>query len=289
MYLPNFDYHAPNSIREACELLAKFGAKAKILAGGTDLLHQMKLRKSAPEVVISMKGLKELTGINYEKERGIIIGARVTQKGIANSPVLKERYPSVCAVAQGMANNQIRHRGTVGGNIVNAVPSADLPPILIALKTQVKLVGLRGERLVPLEEFFRGVHQTVLQEDEILTEVIIPDQTLTGSTYIRFGLRSSGALAVVGVAVAVNMFEGTFRDVRIALGAAAPVPMHAIEAEEVLRDKQVSADLLEAAGVCASREARPRSSIRGSAEYRRDLIRVLTRRALNTAIQEGHV
>lgn len=289
VYLRDFDYYSPNSLTEACQLLGEFGARAKILAGGTDLLHQMKQGKAAPEAVISLKGLGELTGINYEKERGVVIGARVSQKEIANSPLIKERYRSLCTAAQNMANNQIRHRGTVGGNIVNAVPSADLPPILIALDARVKLVSLRGEHVVPLEEFFLGVHQTVLREDEILTEVIIPDQPITGSTYIRFGLRSSGALAVVGVAVAVNMFEDTCKNARIALGAAAPVPMRAKQAEEILKNTQVTAEHLEEAGVAAAREARPRSSIRGSAEYRRDLIRVLTRRALNTAIQAGHV
>lgn len=289
MYLPDFEYYSPKSISEACQLMTEYGAKAKILAGGTDLLHQMKHRKMAPEVVISLKGLHELTGITYEKERGVVIGARATQKEIANSAILKEKYYSVCSAAQNMANNQIRNRGTVGGNIVNAVPSADLPPILIALNAQVKLVSLRGERLVPLDQFFRDVHQTVKQEDELLTEVIIPDQAITGSTYIRFGLRSSGALAVVGVAVAVTMSGETCSNGRIVLGAAAPVPMRAIQAEQKLYGQQITEDLLEEVGVIAAGEAQPRSSIRGSAEYRRDLVRVLTRRALTTAINEGHV
>jgi len=249
----------------------------------------MKHKKMSPELVISLKGLRELTGITYEKGRGVVIGARATQKEIAKSPVLKEKYSSICSAAQNMANNQIRTRGTVGGNIVNAVPSADLPPILMALDAKVKLVGLHSERIVPLEDFFLGVHQTVKQDDEILTEVIIPDQPLTGSNYIRFGLRSSGALAVVSVAVAVNMSGGTCTVGRIALGAAAPIPMRAVQAENKLLDCQITGALLEEVGVTAASEAKPRSSIRGSAEYRRDLIRVLTRRALNTAISQGHV
>lgn len=289
MYLPDFEYYSPNSLGEVCQLLAEYGTRAKILAGGTDLLHQMKHRKASPEIVISLKGLPELTGIHYDKERGVVIGARATQKQIANSQLLKEKYGSVCSAAQNMANNQIRNRGTVGGNIVNAVPSADLPPILMALDAKVKLVSLRGERLVPLEDFFQDVHQTVIQNDEILTEVIIPDQPATGSNYIRFGLRSSGALAVVGVAVAVSMDGDTCREARIALGAAAPVPMRAKQAEEKIRGRQITDGLLEEVGVTAAGEARPRSSIRGSAEYRRDLVRVLTRRALTAAIREGHV
>lgn len=289
MYLPDFEYYAPDSISEASQLLAEYGARAKILAGGTDLLHQMKQRRMAPDVLISLKGLPELTGITYVKGRGVVIGARVTQKEIANSQLLKERYGSVCSAAQNMANNQIRNRGTIGGNIANAVPSADLPPILIALNAKVKLAGLRGERLVQLEDFYRDVHQTVLEKDEILTEIIIPDQPATGSNYIRFGLRSSGALAVVGAAVAVTMAGDTCKEVRIALGAAAPVPMRAVQTEEKLKGQKITDELLEEIGVIAAGESRPRSSIRGSAEYRRDLVRVLTRRALNIAISDGHV
>ncbi len=289
MYLPDFEYYAPKSLGEACQLLAEYGTRAKILAGGTDLLHQMKQKKQAPEMLISLKALGELTGITYEKERGVIIGARATQKEIANSSLLKDKYVSICSAAQNMANNQIRNRGTVGGNIVNGVPSADLPPILMALDASVKLVSVRGERVMPLNEFFLGVHQTVKQDDEILTEVIIPDQAVTGSNYIRFGLRSSGALAVVSVAVAVNMSGATCTGARIALGAAAPVPMRAVKAETELIGSKITDALLEEIGVTAAGESRPRSSIRGSAEYRRDLIRVLTRRALNTAINQGHV
>ena len=288
MYLPDFEYCAPGNIGEVCQLLSEYRTKAKILAGGTDLLHQMKHRKMSPEVVISIKGLPELTGISHDKERGVVIGARATQKAIANSPILMKKYRSICTAAQNMANNQIRNRGTVGGNIVNAVPSADLPPILLALDAKVKLVSTRGERLVLLNDFFLGVHQTVIQEDELLTEVIIPDQAVTGSSCIRFGLRSSGALAVVSVAVAVNMSGNTCKDARIALGAAAPVPMRAVQAEQKIIGSQITDTLLEEVGVTAAGESRPRSSIRGSAEYRRDLIRVLTRRALNDAINQGH-
>ena len=289
MYLPDFDYYAPESVAEACRLLAEQGSKAKILAGGTDLLHKMKHGELSPEVIISLNNLGALKEIRYEKGIGVVIGARATHNEIANSPVIQEKYRSVASTAQHMANNQIRHLGTVGGNIVNAVPSADLPPILIALGAVIKLVGPAGERSMPLEEFFLGVHQTQIKPDEVLTAVIIPEQESTGSTYIRFGLRRSGALAVAGAAVSVKMDGDICRDVKIALAAAAPVPMRAREAEQILLNQKVGDELLEEAGVQAARESRPRSSIRGSEEYRRDLVRVLTRRALKKAITEGHV
>ncbi len=289
MYLPDFEYYQPNSLAEACRLMAKFGPRARILAGGTDLLHKMKHGQLEPEVIVSLNGLERLREITYQKGVGVVIGARATHNDIAGSALLQEKYRSVCEAAHHMANNQIRNVGTLGGNIVNAVPSADLPPILIALGASVKLAGSQGRRVLPLEEFFTGVHSSVIEPDEILTEVIIPDQPSTGSTYIRFGLRRSGALAVVGAAVAVTMEGETCREARIALGAAAPVPMRARQAEAVLKNQVITPDLLEEAGVCAARECSPRSSIRGSEEYRRDLVRVLTRRALQKAIKEGHV
>lgn len=289
MYLPDFDYYAPESVAAACGLLAKHGSKAKLLAGGTDLLHKMKHGELAPEVIVSLTNLNTLKEIQYVRGTGLIIGARVTQNDLANSPLVQEKYRSVSEAAHHMANNQIRHLGTVGGNIVNAVPSADLPPILIALGATIKLAGPAGEREMLLEDFFLGVHRTQIQGDEILTKVIIPEQDTSGSTYIRFGLRRSGALAVASSAVSVTMAGEICRSVKIALGAAAPVPLRARKAEAVLLNQRITDELMEKAGVEASKECSPRNSIRGSEEYRRDLIRVLTRRALKKAITEGHV
>ncbi|MDD3653495.1 MAG: xanthine dehydrogenase family protein subunit M [Desulfotomaculaceae bacterium] len=288
MYLPDFEYYAPSSLPEACGLLAQFGARAKVIAGGTDALPKMKQELMAPEALVSLKNLSQLTNIFYEQEKGIIIGSRATHNDLANSPVLQEKYLSICEAAHHMANNQVRNRGTVGGNIINAVPSADLPPILIALGAIVKLVGTGGERTVPLEEFFSGPGKTVIKQDEILTEIILPDQPFTGSTYMKFGLRRSGALAVVGVAAAVVMDGDICKDARIVLGAVAPVPIRAKKAEELLKGKSVTDGLLEEVGVCAAGESKPISDIRGSAEYRRDMVRVFTKRALKKAIQEGH-
>lgn len=289
MYLPDFEYYAPDSVQEACSYLKESGNKAVVLAGGTDLLHKMKQGQLTPGVVVSLKNLADLREIRYETNGDILIGARATQNEIADSPILRERYRSLCEAAHNMANNQIRHIGTIGGNIVNAVPSADLPPILIALGARVRLVGCDGERVVPLEEIFIGVHRTVLSNDELLTQVIIPKQVTTGSTYIRFGLRRSGALAVAAAAVAVHMEGNVCCQARIALGAAGPVPMRAVAAEELLNGRSVDDTLLEKIGMTAAQESQPRSSIRGSSEYRRDLIRVLTRRALRKAIFENQV
>ena len=288
MFLSDFDYHAPQTIQEACSLLTQFGSKAKLLSGGTDLMVKMKHGVMSCEVLISMKELNELKEITYQKGKGVVIGARATHNDLVNSTLLNEKYLSVSEAAHHMASNQIRNIGTVGGNIVNAVPSADLPPILIALGATITMVGPNGERTIPLEDYFTGPGRSVMAQDEIVTCVTIPDQPTTGSNYIKFGLRRSGALAVVGVATAVTMEGNIIKDARIALGAVAPVPMRAKETETLLIGKEYTDDLLEQAGAAASRECSPISDIRGSAEYRRDMVRVFTKRSLKAAIIKGH-
>jgi len=289
MYLPDFGYYAPDSIAEACEALNRLGSKAKVLSGGTDIISKMKSGLLSPEFLISLKKLEFLTRIEYVPGKGVVIGARATHNDLVSSPILNDKYLSVSEAAHHMASNQIRNIGTVGGNLCNAVPSADLPPILIALGATIKLVGSNGERTMLLEDFFVGPVKTVIASDEILTEIVIPDQLTTGSTYIKFGLRRSGALAVVGLAAAVTVKGDMLEEVRIVIGAAAPTPMRAREAEDHLRGKVISDELIAEAGLIASKESKPISDIRGSAEYRRDLVRVFTRRALRKAINEGHV
>ena len=225
MYMPDFEYHTPRTVTEACTLLAELGESATVLAGGTDVLHKMKVGKLAPPHLVSLKHLDEIREIRYEAGRGVVIGALTTHSAIYTSPLLQERYLSLPMAAHTMASNQICNLGTVGGNIVNGVPSADLPPILIALGATIRLVSTRGEREMPLEEFFHGAAETVLAPGELLTEIVIPDQETTGSTYMKFGLRRSGALAVVGVAVSVRTtISVTPRSISSALEPAELVP-----------------------------------------------------------------
>lgn len=288
MYLPDFDYYAPQTIQEACGLLTQFGDKAKLLSGGTDLMVKLKHGLISYEVLVSMKELNELKEISYQQGKGVVIGSRATHNDLINSSLLNEKYLSVSEAAHQMASNQIRHIGTVGGNIVSAVPSADLPPILIALGATITIVGPNGERTIPVEEFFTGPSRSVLAQNEIVTCFTIPDQPTTGSNYTKFGLRKSGALAVVGVASAVTMDGNIIKAARIALGAVAPTPMRAKKAEASLIGKEYTDDLLEQAGAAAAAECSPITDIRGSEEYRRDMVRVYTKRSLKAAITKGH-
>src|SRR5271157_4959266 len=249
MYVPDFDYYVPDTLDEACGLLASLGSDAKVLAGGTDVLSKMKNELIAPKALVSLKNIKGIEGITYVPGKGVVIGTRATHN-----------------------------------DLVNSDPSADLPPILIALDAHVTLVGRYGNRIIPLEEFFVGPSRSAIEPDEILTEIVIPDQATTGSSYFKFGLRRSGALAVVGVAAAV-VATGTHVDrARIVLGAVGPVPMRAKKAEQLLEGNVATEAALEEAGRAAAAECRPISDIRGSEEYRRDMVRVFTKRALRKAL-----
>ncbi|MBI4525003.1 MAG: xanthine dehydrogenase family protein subunit M [Deltaproteobacteria bacterium] len=289
MIIPEFEYLSPQTLQEACGLLVQYGESAKVLAGGSDVLVKMKDGLMRPAYLVSLKKLDDLKGIRYEKGTGVVIGARATHNEIMTSSILQTKYRSVCEAAHSMAAEQIRNIGTIGGNLVNAVPSADLPPILIALFAQARIVGPIRERTIPLEEFFLGPGRTVLESGEILVEIIIPDQLTTGSNYIKFGLRRAGALAVAGVAISMTVSGDVCQEIRIVLGAVAPTPLRARQAENVLRGKRISRELIDEAAKIAAVEAKPISDIRGSIEYRRNLVAVLTRRSLKAAIEKGHV
>ena len=284
MHLPDFNYHQPETIAAACELLARYDGKARVLAGGTDVLPKMKQGLMAPEALVSLKKIGVLSTIEYIPGRGVIIGAKASPNDLYNSSLLQEKYHAVSEAAHSMANNQVRNMGSIGGNVINAVPSADLPPILIALAATVTLESPRGSRTMLLEDFIIGVTRTVIAPDEIMTEIILPDQSTTGSAYFKFGLRNSGALAVVGVAAAVTMQAGFTQEVRIVLGAVAPIPMRSKNAEEILRGNRISDGLIDEASKAAAAECKPISDIRASEEYRRDMVRVFTKRALRKAI-----
>jgi len=288
MYLPDFEYYSPKTVEETCMMLTEYGDRAMIISGGSDLIPKMKNDLIAPEVLISLKNLGELKKIEYVQGKGVVIGGRSTHNDIVHSPVLKEKYNSVCVAAKSMAANQIRHIGTIAGNIASSVPSADLPPILITLSATVTLVGPKGKRSVALEDVFVSPGKTIIEQNEVMTEVVIPDQKMTGSKYYKYALRKSGALATVGVAAAVQVEGKIIVDARIALGAVSPTPVRAKAAEKFLIGKEISDEAFEDAGKIASGECKPITDFRATAEYRTDMVRVFTKRALRDAANNGH-
>jgi len=280
-----FEYCAPASLAEAISLLDRYGESARVIAGGTDLLTALKERWERPAHVIGLGAIPDFAYIICDDAMGLRIGAGTTVRTVETSAVVRSRYPAIACAASTLASIQIRNLATVAGNICRASPSADMPPVLIAHDARVRLVGPAGERIVSLAEFFTGPGRTVRRTNELLTEIQVPTpRPHAGAAYIKHSPRRAMDLAVVGVAAALALEDGICRGVRIALGAVAPTPRLAVRAGAVLEGWEATAERLEEAGRVAASECGPISDVRGSADYRREMIRVNTRRALRQAL-----
>jgi carbon-monoxide dehydrogenase medium subunit len=281
-----FEMYQPTSLHEASRLLKENGPGGRFLAGGTDLVIALKEKGLVPDYIVDLKRIPGLSGMRRNDDGSITIGALTTMRDIETSPLLIKNYPFLCQSAAEVGSIQIRNRATVGGNMANATPSADVAPSLIALNATAKIVSASGERTAPLEEFFRGPGQTVMSAEEILSEITIPktNAQLVGE-YIKFSPREMMDLAYVGVAVAYARREPDKRcdGVRIVLGAVSPIPMRARQAEAVLEGQILTEALAERAGKIASEESKPISDVRSSADYRRAMVAAMTKRALLNA------
>jgi carbon-monoxide dehydrogenase medium subunit len=285
MEICDFVLHRPATVAEACEMGLELGPGARFLAGGTEILPDLKQRRDATQHLIDLGRIAGLREIRAEGAH-LRIGCLALLSAVAESPDVRRALPSLSRAILTMAALQIRNRATLGGNFCGGVPSADTPPICIAAGAQVKVAGVGGERLLPAEDFFLAPRKTALQPGELLLEVRIPNPPAgSGANYERFSLRRATALAVVGVAAMVSLEKGRIASGRVALGAVAPVPMLARECGRVLAGQAPSEELFERAGAAAAAEARPISDLRGSEEFRRDLVRVLVIRALRSATE----
>jgi carbon-monoxide dehydrogenase medium subunit len=282
-----FDFYQPTTLAEASRLLKDNGPGGRFLAGGTDLVIAIKEKGLIPKYVVDLKKVPGLSGIRENGDGSITIGALTTMRAIETDPLLNTKYPFLCQSAAEVGSIQIRNRATVGGNMANATPSADVAPSLIALNATAKIVNAGKERLVPMQEFFRGPGQSIMSPEEILTEIILPKTSpqLVGE-YIKFSPRDMMDLAYVGVAVAYNIAAGKrCTDVRIVLGAVAPTPLRARNAEALLENQILTEELAGKVGAAAAQESKPISDVRSSAEYRRAMVGAMTKRALlNAAI-----
>lgn len=282
-HLPRFDHLAPKTMEEACLLLSKYKGKAKVIAGGTDLLPAMRNREVTPAYIINVRSIPNLDYIRYTDAEGLKIGALATLYDIESSPIIREKFPMVADAASKIGTPQVRNMGTIGGNLCNAAPSADTAPPLIGLEAKAKINGPNGERVIALEEFFIGPGENALQADEILTEIQIPNPPPhTRGVYLKLPARTMVDLAVVGVAVVVTLDdkERSIVDAKIVLGAVAPTPVRARQAEDIIRGKAISRELIEKAAEAAAGEAKPISDLRGSASYRKEMVNTLTKRAI---------
>jgi CO/xanthine dehydrogenase FAD-binding subunit len=284
--LPKFEVIAPRTLKEAVQLLTQYGAKARILAGGTDLLPKLKARDIGPlEALIDLRKVPDLNYIEYDGGRGGRIGALTTLRSIETSVVLKNKYSLLTQAAGSVGSLQVRNRGTLAGNICNAVPSADMAPSLLVLEAEVRLTGPRGQRSVKIGDFFSGPNQTAIDIGEIVTEIRIPEPPARAKgVYLKLSPRAAMDLAVVGVAALVAVESGICKDVRLALGAVAPTPIRARSAEKILMGQKVSPELIEKTAREAAAQSRPIDDHRASAEYRREMVGTLTARAINLAL-----
>jgi carbon-monoxide dehydrogenase medium subunit len=282
------DYASPNSVEEAVSLLSQNCGKARVLAGGTDLIVQLRNHALKPDLVIDGKGIPELNEITLDTEDGLTLGAAVPCYKIYGNRAIARTYPGLVDAASIIGGIQIQGRASIGGNLCNGTPSADTIPALIAHSVTCNVAGPNGRRQIAVEDFCTGPSRTVLEPDELLVSLHFPAPPAGfGANYIRFIPRNEMDIAVAGAGVSVVLDNGSFKCARVALAAVAPVPLFVKEAGEALAGKPVNAESIAEASRIASDAATPINDMRGTIEFRKQLCEVLTRRALNTAVDRA--
>lgn len=291
MYIPDFHYHRPRSIVEACRILME-SPDGVPLAGGTDLLVEIKQGKRRHQDIVSLDGVNELKIINTNGNN-LEIGAAVTHNELVASPIVRKYFYALAESASQIGTDQIRNTGTIGGNLCTGASCSDIAPILIALNAEVELVRTNNIRRIPVENFFIFHRKTAVEKGELLTRIIISNpKPESGAYYEKFGLREAASIAVASAAALIELDEGICTDACIVLGAVAPIPKISTKAREVILGKKLSelspgSQILHIAGEAASKDTFPIDDIRGSAAFRRELIRVLTRRAISNALNRS--
>ncbi|MCH7736088.1 MAG: xanthine dehydrogenase family protein subunit M [Chloroflexi bacterium] len=281
----DFEYHAPTSLDQVFGLLDQFGDDARIMAGGTALVIQMKQRLSQPSHVIGLRRVGDLDAIESTPE-GLRIGALCTQRQIEKSRLVGEELPLVADTFRKVATPRIRNMATIGGGLVNGDPNQDPPPALIALGASAVMTSKGGDRVVPLEDLFIDYYETDVQPGEILTSVLVPHAPAgSGSVYLKFLPRTADDYGTVTVAAVVSKEQdGTCKDVRIVLGSVGVTPIRAKQAEDALRGKPLTDENIRAAAALVKDAVDPLEDFRGSAEYKTDMAEVFARRAVEQAI-----
>jgi len=279
-----FDYAAPRSLAEALDLLAR-NPRARPFAGGTDLLVQMRAGQLDPDLLVDLKHIPELNELDCDGSGTLRLGAAVPCCRIYEDERVRRYWPALAEVAEMIGGIPIQSRASLGGNLCNAAPSADSVPVLIALRAVCRIAGPSGERRIAVEEFCTGPGQTVLGPGELLVGFEIPPpEPASGACYLRFTPRAEMDIAVAGAAAAVRLSNGVIAWARVALAAVAPTPLLVREAGDWLADKAPTEENIREAAELARKAAKPITDMRGTAEQRRHLVGVLTRRALQQAI-----
>ena len=286
--MKDFEYFEPATLDDALALLERYRGSGSLFAGGTDLLVQMKEHVRQPAQLINIKKIPGMDDFVFDAKSGLRLGALVTTRQVETSPITQRHYAGLARAATDFASIQVRHRATVVGNVCRASPSADTLPPLIADGAVLRIRGAAGERRLAVQDFCTGPGRTVLGADEIVTHIEIPAPLpRTGKAYLKHGRRAQMELATVGAAARITLdADGSVVDLGLVLAAVAPTPLRAVRAEALLRGRRPTPALLAVAAEAAGDEARPIGDVRGSADYRREMVRVLTKRALEQALQE---
>lgn len=285
-----FDYVSAGSVKEVVGLLASSNGSARVLAGGTDLLVQLRENRRKAELLVDVKNIRELTAIHYDSQAGLWLGAAASCFAICQDRFVREHYPGLVDAIHLIGGIQIQSRASVGGNLCNASPAADSIPALIVHEATCLIANQNGTRGVPVEHFCLAPGKNSLQNGEVLLAVTVPSvKENFGAHYLRFIPRNEMDIAVVGAGAAVTLDETKQRilSARIALGAVAPTPLFVEEAGAFLAGREITPETIQEAARIAQAAARPISDLRGTAEHRKHLCTVLTRRALEKAIERA--
>ena len=281
--MKKFDYCQPESLQEAYRLMEKGKGGAKYVAGGTDLIVNIKKGVIQPNALISLKRIKELTGISQNKE--LALGSMTLLRDIQRDPRISQKYPALLQAVKALATPQIRNVATIGGNLCNSAPSADCAPPLLVMEATLALDGPGSQREVPIEAFFKGPGQTCLEASEILTGIRIPPPNGAATmAFLKLG-RVSTDIAIVNAAACLTMKKQVCVKCRLAVGAVAPVPLRLRSVETMIEGNEISAELLERAGKMVEREVSPITDVRSTEEYRRIISGVLVKRAIEKAMK----
>jgi carbon-monoxide dehydrogenase medium subunit len=283
-----FEYRTPKNLKEVHATLQEFGPDAKLIAGGTALVIMMKQRLVRPSCVVSLRSVRGLNGIEL-KDGGVSIGGLATHREVESSSLLRRRLPMLTETYHHVATIRVRNMATVGGGLAHADPNQDPPPALIALGATVKATSASGSRVLPLDGFFTDYYETVLNPDEIITELFVPRLPAnTGAAYLKFLPRTADDYATVSAAAVLTLDKSlkNISDVRIALGSVGTTPIRASAAEDVLRGQPLKAEAFAEAGEKAKEAVDPISDFRGSAGYKKEMAAVFVRRALERALAD---
>jgi carbon-monoxide dehydrogenase medium subunit len=282
-----FEYHKPGSVQEAIQLLTSLGDEAKILAGGHSLIPMMKLRFASPEHLIDINDLSELSFIKQEGDH-FLIGALTRESEVEHNKALTDTFPIFSDVTKLIADPQVRNMGTIGGNLAHGDAANDHPAVMIALNAEVEITGPEGPRVVGIDDFFYGFYMTAIQENEILTSIKIPiPKGKVGSAYHKVE-RKVGDYATAGVAVQLVLDDdGVCTSAGIGLTNVNPVPLRASRSEEVLVGQKITDEIIEQAAQFASEDCNPTADLRGDEEYKRAIVKVITKRIIQKALNQA--